>query len=150
MLLDGLPPDELVLVGEGFDLRAVDEDVVHGNGADLPQEFPHLRKDFSDAGTQALREETRDGRMVRGGLAFQKVHELDVAAAGFFDLPCREDAVRVGVRKDGEHLRWRRLISIDMMTILIQGRKIHSSNAIAHQADGVILRDLKFDVEREH
>lgn len=115
-------PDELVLVGEGFDLRSVDEDVLPGDGADLFQEFPHLGKDFPDARAQALRDETGDGRVIRSRLAFQKVHELDVAAAGFLDLPCREDAVRVGIGKDGEHLRWRRLIPIDMMTILIQGR----------------------------
>ena len=142
VLLDGFPPDELVLVGDGFDLRAVDEDVVQGDGSELFEEVPHLREDVPDAGAQALREETGDGRMVRCRLSFQQIHELDIAAAGFLDSARGEDAVRVGVDKDGEHLRWRRLISIDVMAILIQGRQIHSSNAIAHQADGIILGNL--------
>ena len=150
MLLDSSAPDELVLVGEGFDLCAVDEDVLEGDRAELSEELPHLRKDVADAWAQALRDETRDGCMVRGGFAFQEIHELDVVAAGIFDLAGGEDAVHVSVREDGEHLRWRRLISIDVMTILIQGRQIHSSNAIAHQADGVILWNLELNIEWEN
>lgn len=82
-LLDGLAPDELVLVGEGFNLRAVDEDVLKGDRTDLFEELSHLRKDVADARAQAFREEAGDGRVVRSRFAFEEVHELDVAAAGF-------------------------------------------------------------------
>ena len=69
--LDGFLPDELVLVGKGFNLSAVDKYVVHGNGTDFPKEYSHLREDFLDAWAQVLRDESRDGRMIRGGLSFQ-------------------------------------------------------------------------------
>ena len=123
---------------------------MQGDGSEPFEELPHLREDVPDAGVQALREETGDGRMIRRGLSFQQIHELDVAAAGFLDPARGEDAVRVGIDKDGEHLRWRRLIPIDVMAILIQGRQIHTSDAVAHQADGVILGNLNFNIEWEH
>ncbi len=42
-----------------------------------------------------------DGGMVKGGLAFQKVHEVDVPLAGGLDLAGAPDAVHVRVDDNG-------------------------------------------------
>ncbi len=58
--------------------------------------------------------------MVRGRLAFQQVHEVDVPSAGILNLAGAENMVHSGINKDGQHLPGRRQISIYPLIGLLQ------------------------------
>lgn len=58
--------------------------------------------------------------MVGGWLAFQQVHEVYVPPAGTFNLAGAEDMVHSRINKDGQHLPWRRQITIYPLIGLLQ------------------------------
>jgi len=42
--------------------------------------------------------------MIRGSLSFQKIHEIDISPAGFFDIPAGVDSVHGCIDDDLEQL----------------------------------------------
>ena len=86
--------------------------------------------------------EPGDGCMVRHRLALQQVHEIDVPPAGKFYPAGTENMIHPGIDNDGQHLPWRRQISIYPLIGLFQCRNLHTSNTVTKQADGVIFSYL--------
>ena len=93
--------------------------------------------------------EPGDGCMVRHRLALQQVHEIDIPPAGKFYSAGTENMIHPGIDNDGQHLPWRRQISIYPLIGLFQCRNIHTPNTMAKQADGVIFVNLKFKIKRK-
>ena len=93
--------------------------------------------------------EPGNGCMVKHRLALQQVHEIDVPPAGKFYPAGTENMIHPSIDNDGQHLPWRRQISIYPLIGLFQCRNIHTFNTMAKQADGIIFANLKFKIERK-
>ncbi len=58
--------------------------------------------------------------------------------------------IHPGIDNDGQHLPWRRQISIYPLIGLFQCCNIHTLNTMAKQADGVIFVNLKFKIKERN
>lgn len=90
--------------------------------------------------------EPGNGCMVRHRLIFQQIHKIDIPLAGKLYPAGTEDMIHPGINNDGQHLPWRRQISIYPLIGLFQCRNIHTSNTVTKQADGVIFANLKLKI----
>ena len=68
--------------------------------------------------------------------------QIDISPAGKFYLARTEDMIHPGINNDGQHLPWRRQISLYPLIGLFQCRNLHTSNTVTKQADGVIFSYL--------
>ena len=86
-------------------------------------------------------------RMVGSGLSFQKIHVIDILAAGFFNVPAGVETVHVRIDNDLEQLLRCRLIFPDPVLSLVQFRKIHALHTCTQKAHRIICRDHWFQID---
>ena len=85
-------------------------------------------------------------RMVGSGLSIQKIHVIDILAAGFFNVPAGVETVHVRIDNDLEQLLRCRLIFPDPVLSLVQFRKIHALHTCTQKAHRIICRDHRFQI----
>ena len=91
--------------------------------------------------------EAGNGGMVRGRLALQQVHKIDIPLAGKFYPAGTKNTIHPRIDNDGQHLPWRRQISLYPLIGLFLRSDIYPSNTVTKQADGVIFANLKFKIK---
>ena len=103
MFADSLLPDKSIFVSSGFDFGAIHEEIFTTDFFGFQKDTGQLPKQLFTGFGQKVGTESGYGAVVRSLIPGQEPHEVDIAAAGLFDLSAGIDALRVSVYQDLEH-----------------------------------------------
>ena len=110
-------PYKCILVGIGFYLSSVNENIFPGNFAELKQKLCALGKKMFCTRGKMKAAESCNGGMIRYRFTFKEIHVIDIPVASSLDFSGRIFSIKVSIKNDLQHLAWGHLVSLNMLYV---------------------------------